>query len=216
MKDNFFVKNKSIITFLILEVVALTAFNFGNNSAIFGIVGGALALVAFLFVYKSTSDKKSLMTLIVPISLILIVSIMGGVNSFSKFFETYTNIALILALPGFLALGFLLRKLNDVKTKTVLLVLGGALAATCLFGLLSTTIEYGLFYSLIYKKTPNYYYNGMPFDVTKEMYWLNGFEFNEVFIDYGSLFAILAAAFLPGLLFISPKKERNNFIDFYL
>lgn len=214
MKDNFFVKNKSIITFLILEVVALTAFNFGNNSAIFGIVGGALALISFLFVFKSIKNKKNLLTLLIPLGLILIVSIMGGVNDFSRFFETYTNIALIVALPGFLALGFFLRNLNDVKPKTVLLIIGGALAAICLFGLFSTLIEYGLFYSLIYKKTPNYYYNGTPFDVTKEMYWLSGFEFNETFIEYGSLFAVLAASFLVALLFISPKKEKREFVAF--
>ena len=101
MKDNFFVKNKSIITFLILEVVALTAFNFGNNSAIFGIVGGALALISFLFVFKSIENKKNFLTLLIPLGLILIISIMGGVNGFSRFFETYTNIALIVALPGF-------------------------------------------------------------------------------------------------------------------
>jgi hypothetical protein len=213
MKDNFFVKNKSIITFLILEVVALTTFNFGNNSAIFGIVGGALALIALPFVYISEENRKSIVALIIPILMLLFVGIMGAVNGFSQYFEPYVNVALAVSLPGFLALGFFLRKLNDVKPKTVLLVVGGALAAICLFGLLSTVIEYGLFYSLIYKKTPNYYYNGTPFDVTKEMFWLNGFEFNEVYIEYGSLFAVLASCFLVGLLFLSPKKDRNEFIS---
>ena len=92
------------------------------------------------------------------------------------------------------------------------MVLGVGLAAITFFGLVSTIIEYGFFYSLLYKSTPNYYYNGIPYDVTKEMYWLSGFEFNEVFVEYGSLFALLCASFLPGLLFISPKKERNEFI----
>ena len=47
--QNFFVKNKSIVTFLILEVVALTAFNFGNVGHIFGIAGAVLAIFAALF-----------------------------------------------------------------------------------------------------------------------------------------------------------------------
>lgn len=211
-KDNFFVKNKSIVTFLILEIVALTAFNFGNNSSIFGLVGGILALLCIPFAWDSIKQKKSLFTLVIPLGLLLIVSGIGAFGSFSGYFDTFTNIALLVALPGFLALGFFSRKLNDVKPKTVLLVLGAALAAICLFGLFSTIIEYGLFYSLIYKNTPNYYYNGIPYDVTKEMFWLTGFEFSEVYIEYGSLFGVLGASFLVGLLFISPKKERNEFI----
>ena len=75
-KDNFFVKNKSIITFLILEVVALTAFNFGNLSYIFGIAGGLLAIAGFVFVFNIETDKKSLLWLLLPIGLLLILSIL--------------------------------------------------------------------------------------------------------------------------------------------
>ena len=211
-KNNFFVKNKSIITFLILEVIALTAFNFGNVSHIFGIAGAFIAILAIPFVLALEQDKKALLPILIPVGMLLIVSLNGSLNAFSKGFSTLSNLSLLVSLPAFLALGYFVRKLNDVKTKTVLLVIGGAFAAITLFGLVSTVIEYGFFYTLIYKSTPNYYFNGIPYDVTKEMYWLNGFGFNEVFIEYGSLFAIVTASFLPGLLFISPKKERNDFI----
>ena len=211
-KNNFFVKNKSIITFLILEVVALTAFNFGNVSHIFGIAGALIAMLSIPFVLEIEKDKKSFLSFLIPSGLLLVISLWGSLNAFSKGFSTLSNISLAISLPAFFALGFFLRKLKDVKTKTVLLVLGGALAAITLFGLASTLIEYGFFYTLLYKNTPNYYYNGIPYDVTKEMFWLSGFGFNEVFIEYGSMFAIVSASFLPGLLFISPKKERNDFI----
>ena len=211
-KDNFFVKNKSIITFLILEVVALTAFNFGNLSYIFGIAGGILAVAGFAFVFNTEKDKKALLWLLLPVGLLLFVSALGSFNGYSKGIQSISNVALLISLPSFFAIGFFLRKLGDVKPKTVLLVVGGALALITLFGLASTLIEYGFFYSLIYKDRPIYFYNGMPYDVTKEMYWLSGFEFGEVYIEYGSIFAILCASFLPGLLFISPKKDRNEFI----
>ena len=211
-QNNFFVKNKSIITFLILEVVVLTAFNFGNVSQIFGIAGAVLAILGFFFVYGTTKEKKTLLPILIPIGLLLVISLIGSLNAFSKGFTVTSNISLLLSLPAFLALGFFLRKLNDVKPRTVLLVVGGAFAAITLFGLFSTLIEYGLFYKLIYKKTPNYYYDGIPYDVTKEMFWLSGFEFGEVFIEYGCLFAILCSSFLPGLLFLSPKKDKQDFI----
>ena len=211
-KDNFFVKNKSIITFLILEVVALTAFNFGNISYIFGLAGAFLAIVGCFFAYEVSKQKKEFLWLLLPVGILFLVSGIGSFNSYSKSFSSIGNISLFLSLPAFLALGFFIRKLEDVKPKTVLFAVGGGLAAITLFGLFSTLIEYGPFYSLIYKNTPNYYYNGIPYDITKEMFWLSGFEFGEVYIEYGSLFAILCASFLPGLLFISPKKNRNDFI----
>lgn len=210
--QNFFVKNKSIVTFLILEVIALTAFNFGNVTHIFGIAGAVLAVFAAIFDLQITEDKKSLLPVLIPVCLIFLVSLIGSLNAFSKGFSVTSNISLAISLPAFILLGFSLRKLSDVKTKTVLLVVGGALAAITLFGLLSTLVEYGFFYKVIYKNTPNYYYDGIPYDVTKEMYWLSGFSFGEVYTEYGSLFAILTASFLPGLLFISPKKDRNDFI----
>lgn len=211
--QNFFVKNKSIVTFLILEVIALTSFNFGNVSHIFGIAGAVLAVVGVIFVLQITEDKKSLLPILIPAGFIFVVSLIGSLNAFSKGFSLLSNISLAISLPAFLLLGFLVRKLGDVKPKTVLLIMGGALALITLFGLFSTVIEYGFFYRLIYKNTPNYYYNGIPYDVTKEMFWLTGFSFGEVYIEYGSLLAILTASYLPGLLFISPKEERNDFIE---
>ena len=211
-KENFFVKNKSILTFLILEVVALTAFNFGNISYVFALAGTFLAIVGVLFVLGIEPNDKSIVWILIPAGLLLVISLIGSFNQFSKGFSTISNLALLFSLPAFLLLGFFLRKLNDVKTKTVLLVIGGAFAAITLFGMFSTLFEYGFFYKLIYRSKPNYYYNGIPYDVTKEMYWLNGFVFTEVYTEYGSLFAVLTASFLPGLLFISPKKDRNNFI----
>ena len=215
MKDNFFVKNKSIITFLILEIVALTAFNFGNISYIFGIAGAVLAVVSFLFVV-GINWRNNYLWILLPVGILLVISIFGSFNKYGTMFGEsvgkISNISLLVSLPSFLLLGFAVRKMNDVKPKTVLFVVGGGLAAVTLFGFFSTLILYGPFYSLIYKNTPNYYYHGMPYDVTKEMFWLSGFEFTEVYIEYGSLFALLCGSFLPGLLFISPKKERNDFI----
>ena len=211
-EKNFFVRNKSILTFLILEVLALTAFNFGDISYIFALAGGFLAVVGIFFLLNVEKNKKSLLWALIPTAYLLLISIFAVASPFAKAYSNLENIALFISLPGFFIIGYIVRKMKDVKPKLVLLVIGGGLAAITLFGLFSTIIEYGLFYSLIYKNKPMYYYNAETFNVTKEMYWLTGFQFNEVYVEYGSLFAVLCGAFLPGLLFLKPKEDRNEFI----
>lgn len=210
-KKNFFTKNKSLITFLILEIVGVVAFDFVGISSIFSFIGGVLAVIAALFMFGISPNKKELIVLAIPVALLFIVSGFASFGQFSKMFKAIENVGVFLAIPGFFILGAALRKFKDVKSNTVIFIVGGAIAALCLFNLFSTVIEYGFFYSLIYRKTPNYYFNGVPYDVTKEMFSLIGIEFKEVFIEHGSLFAIVAAAYLSGLFFYSPKENSIEF-----
>ena len=104
-QDNFFVKNKSILTFLILEIVALTAFNFGNAGYIFGLAGVLLAIFGMFFVYQLEPDKKSLLWILAPVGLLLIITAIGSFNGFSKNFALLSNLSLLLSLPAFLIFG---------------------------------------------------------------------------------------------------------------
>lgn len=213
-QENFFIRNKSILSFFILELIALIAFNFGNISFVLIFVGVLLAILGSIIFISTTPNKKSLLTLLIPMGLLTICSVIGATNGYSKVdggFD-FSDITLLLAIPSFFMLGFLVKTFKDTKTNSIVLVLGAALGAITLFGLFSTVISYGFFYKLIYKNSPNYYYCGNVFDVTKEMYWLSGFEFKEVSINYGSLFALLSACYLPGLLFVNRKENRNEFI----
>lgn len=213
-QENFFIRNKSILSFFTLELIALIAFNFGNISVVLVFVGVLLAILGSIIFISTTTNKKSLITLLIPVGLLSICSVIGATNGYSKADGGFgfTDITLLLAIPSFFMLGFLVKSFKDTKTNSVVLVLGAALGAITLFGLFSTVISYGFFYKLIYKNSPNYYYCGNVFDVTKEMYWLSGFEFKEVSINYGSLFALLSACYLPGLLFVKRKENRNEFI----
>lgn len=212
MKEKgFLVRNKSIFAFLAIEVLALVAFNFGNIGSIFGIVAAVVAVVFFIETCQAEENKKNLLWVLIPVGLLVIVSAFAGFGNFSKGFKTYSNIACFVALPSFFVLGYSLRKSKEVKSQTLFLTVGIALAFASLFGLFSTVIQYGFLYSLIYKAkgTPFYYYNGMTYEVTKEMSWLMGFNFKEVAIEYGSLFAFLSALYLPAVMFVSKEDKRN-------
>ena len=73
------------------------------------------------------------------------------------------------------------------------------------------TDVFGMFYPLIYKNTPSYYYDGNLYSITNEMSWLNGFKVVEVSQNYGGLFGLLCACALTGLLFLKPKENKVAF-----
>lgn len=212
---NFFFRNKSLISFLIIEIMILLAFNFANGSAYFSLAGVLVAVIGLIFYLFGGFNKKSLLPVIAPVFILFCISSIASFNSFSEMYGkfSYGNIVLFLSLPSFFLLGFIFRRFNDVKPSSLILLIGAGLAAITLFGLISTLINYGLFYTVRFKDTPYYFYNGLAYDVTKEMTWLNGFEFSETSISYCSLFATLSAAYLPGLLFVSLKKNRNLFLE---
>ena len=212
---NFLNKNKSIVGFLILEILALVSFSFANTNDVLVIIGSLISMAAFVFVFITSSEKEEYLKLIPVVSLLFIISGIAAFGGLRTSFSWVSNIAVFFGLPSFFAAGFFLRRLTEVKISNVLLAIGFGYAAITLISTISTWIQYGVFYSLIYKikGVTNYYYNGVPYDVTKEMNWLIGFKFSEVSIEYGGLFALISGAFLPGLLFINYKVNRNEFIS---
>lgn len=212
-KKSFVQEYESIGSFLILELLALVSFGLGGVNVIFEYAGFVIALIATLFAFKNYSkeDLKPILYIGIPLFLMAIFV------SFGKYFETYSfaaNLGCFLSIISFLAMGLSARRLKSFSAKNALYCIGAGLALLTLIGMVITWIQYGIFYSLIYKGTPNYYYNGELYSVTKEMGWLNGFKIVEISQNYGALFAVLCACFLPALLFISPKENKVQFIVF--
>lgn len=224
--NSFFYKYKSIIAFLILEILALVSFTFGNINDVLFLISSAISLTAFVFAFTTNVDKKDYYKLIPVVAVLFIVSGIAAFGGFSHYFAdkpegssfhklSLSNLATFMAIPSFFSLGFFTRRLGEIKIEHVLMAVGFGFAAIVLIGMFATWINYGFFYSLIYKikGTPYYYYNGTPYNVTEEMSWLVGFNFNEVSLQYGGLFAVICAAYLPALMFVDRKKDRNFFIS---
>lgn len=213
--SSFFTRNKSIAVFLVMEIMALVSFMFGGIIDILLIAGAAISLIGFVFAFMSNGTRKDFIKLLPAIAVLFIIS---GIRAFGPFSLKYgslslANIAAFFALPAFFSMGFCLRRLGEIKLKNVILVIGAGLGLLTLISAVATWTNYGFFYSLIYKikGTPLYYYNGTAYDVTKEMYFLVGFKFEEVSIQYGGMFAVLCGSFLSGLLFINPKEDKLHF-----
>ena len=204
---------KSIGIFLILELLALVSFGLGGVYLIFQIAGFIIALIATLFAFRNytKADLKPILYIGTPLLLMAIFT------SFGKYFESYNflaNLASLLAIISFLAIGLSARRIQGFSSRNALLCIGGGLALIVLVSTFITWVEYGVFYTLIHRHAGNYYYNGNLYSVLNEMSWLNGFKVVEMSLKYGGLFALLCACFLSTLLFIKPKDDKVSFIAF--
>lgn len=199
--------------FLVLELIVFTSFSLGGVNIVIHYAAIIIALVALYFASQNFSkdDLKPVLLIGAPL---LIMSIF---TSFGKFFEgrDFTeNLGAFLAIPAFFAIGLAFRRIKTHSSRNLIFCIGAGLALLTLVGIFSTWIQYGFFYPLIYKDTPSYYYDGNLYSITNEMNWLIGFKFFEVSQQYGGLFGVLCSCFLPGVLFISYKKDKVSFIFF--
>lgn len=205
-------KYKSIIAFLILEILALVSFTFGNINEVFYLITTLLSICTFGFAFFINTDRKDFLKLVPVVAGLFLISGIAAFGGFSHSFSTLSNIATFFALPSFFSLGFFARRIGDIKFEHVLLAIGFGLAAITLVGTITTWVQYGPFYAQIHKAKPVYFYEGVAYNATKEMGWLMEFKITEVAVEYGSLFAIMCAVFLPALIFIKIKDQRNLFI----
>lgn len=201
----------SIATFLILECVALLSFCLGGISLIFQYAGFVISIFAFFAAMKNFDKKEigSLLLIGIPVLLLGIFSAFGKLfGGFSNFGQ---NFGVLLAIPGFFLLGLSARRIDSFKVDVALICLGVGAALLMLISLVITWVQYGFFYTLLYKGTPNYYYNGALYNVTTEMSWLNGISIIEVSLKYSGLFGLCLCSAIPSLLFISPREETKKF-----
>lgn len=209
-KDDY----ESIGVFLILELLALVGFGLGGVNLIFQYAGFVVAIIATLFAFKNYSkeDLVPILTIGIPLFVIALFT------SFGHFFDDYltlvARIGAFLGILSFFAVGLSARRMKSFNIKNALYCLGGGLALITLISTIITWSQYGWFYPLIHKNAGSYYYDGNLYSILKEMSWLNGFKVSEVAQNYGGLFALLCAAFLPALLFIDYKEDKKSFIIF--
>lgn len=207
---------ESIGAFLVLELLALVGFGLGGVNIIFQYAGFIIALIASYFAFKNFSkeDIKPILFVAVPLFLMSIFT------SFSPYYNCFASVNIVakigsfLAITSFLAMGLSARRMQSLSFKKVLYCLGGGLALITLVSTIITWAQYGLFYPLIHAKAGSYYYDGNLYSILNEMSWLNGFKIMEVSQNYGGVFALLSACFLPALLFVKPKEDKVGFILF--
>ena len=202
----------SLTAFLILECLAITGFSLGGENALFYTMGIILGVVSIFYCYKrfDKSEFKSLVLFVVPMFLLSIFV------SFGKLFngQGAINVLVLLSINCFFIMGICSNKLKNFNKETMLITLGASIALLTLISMIYSWINYGFFYSLIYKDTPNYFYDAIMYDVTKEGGWLIGFKVKEVSLLYSGAYGIFLCSYLCALIFINPKENLRKFLIF--
>ena len=212
-KKTFAQEYESIGVFLILELLALACFGLGGSYEIFHYAGFIVSLAAVFFAFRNFSKDDLVPIAVVGVPLFL----MAIFTSFGHYFEDASilqNLAAFFAIIGFFAIGLSARRIKSFSVKNALFCIAGGLALLTLIGTFATWIQYGFFYPVIHRGASNYYYNGNLYSIAHEMSWLFGFKIVEVSQNYGGLFAILCASFLPALLYIKYKENKTLFLVF--
>ena len=207
-----FKEYQGITVFLILEILAITTFGLGAVNIVFHILGFLVALFSFLT--SSATYKKGeligLLPLVIPLFIFgLLVAISGSSYFVGLGFE---QVMAFIGMLSFFLMGLSARRTESLKMEHVLLCVGGALALLVLINTIATWFDYGPFYPLIYRSTPDGYYRGEVIKLTEEMNVLHGFKFYESTINYGQQFAVLLSTSIPALFFIDRKKDTRIFL----
>lgn len=200
----------SLISFLILECLAITSFALGGINIIFYIIGIILGIVCVVLVRNKFSNNEGA-SLLVFLFLMFFISLLGTLGNLAKARYGNENIVTLLAVNAFLFMGIASRRFKAFKADTLLLTIGLSLSLLVFISMIYSWTQYGIFYAYIYRDTPIYYYNAELFNITNEGYWLTGFKFVETTTTYTSLFGVILSSYLSGLLFTSFKKDKTKF-----
>lgn len=210
---NFFKKLSaadSLVAFLILECLAITAFAIGGINIVFYVIGILLSIFTVFLVYNRFS-KNEAKSLLLFMGLMLLISIFISFGNLLRNAFGATNVLVLLAINAFLFMGIALRRFKSFAPETILLTIGSALALLTLVSMIYSWTQYGFFYALQYKDTPIYFYNAELFNITKEGFWLQGFAFKETSIASTGVFGVLESCFLLGLFYVNPKNDKIKF-----
>jgi len=209
----------TILAFLGLEILALTAFTLGGTQGllIFRMLGFfiALAMIPFIEVNHSPKELKGYLIGLIPLGVFAILCAFSSfwitVYSGSTLSGVVNDLTVMLGIVGFFVIGYGLKNIKSLKMDWVLLVLGCSLGLLVLVTTIYSLARYGFFYSAKWSGYV-YYYQGAVFDIAAETKILNGWSFDAASLSFGCVSAFLLACVLPACIYVSPKKDLKRFL----
>lgn len=203
----------TVITFLILEVLAFIAFNLTNSVILYAIGGfGLLFAVTYANIEKiKAKDFLPIVMVIVPLIIFALLNILSPYLMQSKGLSM--SLLCSISMVSFLALGYLSQSVKQFNLYKGLLVIYCSIAVLMSLGLLLTFISYTPFYTWLYSNS-YIYYQGTRISVSDSAKMLYGFGIADVSIQYFQLFGTILLSSFVALRHVSVKKQTGEFILF--
>ncbi len=212
-------KYSAAVSFLAMEIFALVAFSFGNNFVLYGALSLVLLLLLVLFNIKeiTVDGVSSIALFFLPLFLFTVITALGVYMRSHAYAGHFSNAELVFIPLGLLPMsfaGYVLSIDKTFKISTFLVVVYAALGVLSLINLIVNLVNFGPFYSLIYKNYYMYYGGTISEVAVGDMaYVLEGFKFIEVRMERYLLFPTLLLTSSIALFFVSPK-EKKLFITY--
>ena len=211
-------KYSAAITFLALEFIALIAFNFSGSFVVFGALSLTLMVLLVLFNIGEikVNGLSNVGLFFIPLFMFVLLTAISPYSMPHMKLGDF-SVAEICFIPlGILPIafiGYLLSIDRNFKIKNLLIVVFGALAIYTLLNLIVNLINFGAFYTIVYKGY-HLYYGGLisQLPVNDFAYTLEGFKFIEVEMSHYVLYPALLLTSSVMLLYLSPRKEKVSFI----
>ena len=210
------IKSNFSISWIIYFFLGIVAFNFANNIIVFGSIS-LVANILLLIFSKRKYNGEFFLTLLLCILPLVSLGLFTMTSHYN--YDPDVNISkaryvfLIISFISIPFLGFQSRvdKKFDVKKaiKTIYIML----ALWMLINFFITLIQFGPFYTFIYKDRYFFDYGHIArLAVGKTAYMLLGFEVTRVSIELFTLVACVLTTALLGLFFTSFKEDKSTFI----
>lgn len=213
-------KYSPVICFLALEVFALIAFSLGSSPLLFGILSTLLGIVLVIFSFREFKRDGLVRSIafLIPFVVYIVLTMSSAFTRAHIAVGDFGVAEIVFVAFGLTAVaisGYSLSFHKAFNVSTLLTVIYSAIALLVFINLIINLVNFGPFYSIIYKDY-YMYYGGKRSDVlVKDLaYALEGFKFIEVKMTHYTLYPILLLSSLVVLLNLKFKENKPKFIAY--
>ena len=207
-------------SFLAMEVFAFIAFSFGSSFVLYGSLTLALMLILILFSIHEIKVRgiTDIIYMIFPLIIFSIVTSIGVFMRGHVYLGDFTvadQVFIPISLLSTVMCGYLLAINKTFSIKIFLITIYSTLGLLVFINLLANLINFGPFYTLIYKGYYMYYAGKRSSVAVNEMaYTLQGLKIVETTMSHYVLYPALLFTSAFMLYKVSPKSQKKEFVLF--
>ena len=210
------IKSNFSISWVVYFFLGIVAFNFADNIIVFGCIS-LVANALMLIFSKRKFNGEFLLTLLLCVIPLVSLALFTMTSQFN--YDPDVNIStvryvfLIISFVSIPFLGFQSRVDEKFDVKKAIKTIYIMLALWMLINFFITLIQFGPFYTFIYKERYFFDYGHiarLPINMTA--YMLLGFKVTRVSAELFTLVACVLASALLGLFFTSFKENKTSYI----